>query len=223
MVTNVADTSAETARPSGRSMRRKASGVRWSGNGRAGNGRALLADHPIAFGAAAAAVGVIAGLAATVGRKVAVQSLAAMNGDWLEEIKAEHKAVLALFDRLEATRSAQTTKRSMLLMQIKHALSKHAFEEENVVYPALRDAGEREMADQLNHEHGEVKQYLYDLGNMPRDDSRWLPKASELRRSLAKHMAEEETRIFPAFNARLSAEQNAKLTSALNREGFKLA
>jgi hemerythrin superfamily protein len=182
-----------------------------------------FADHPVAFGAAAAAVGVMAGLAATVGRKVAVQGLAAMSGDWFEELKAEHQAVLLLFDKLEATSSAQTTKRSMLLTQIKHALSKHAFEEENVIYPALRDAGEMELANQLNQEHGMVKQYLYDLGNMPRDDSRWLPKAAELRRDLEKHMTEEEARIFPAFKARMSGEQNTKLTTALNREGFKLA
>jgi hemerythrin superfamily protein len=221
MATNVTDTHAANAKPSSRTARGRSSSGGRSSNGR--GGRISLADHPVAFGAAAAAVGVMAGLAATVGRKVAVQGLAAMSGDWFEELKAEHKAVLAMFDKLEATSSAQTTKRSMLLTQIKHALSKHAFEEENVIYPALHDAGETEMADQLNHEHGTVKQYLYDLGNMPRDDSRWLPKVAELRRDLETHMTEEETRIFPAFKARMSAEQNGKLTTALNREGFKLA
>ena len=193
-----------------------------SANGR-GSRRGVLTGNPMALGAAAAAAGVLAGIAATVGRKAAVQGLSAMAGDWFEVLKAEHKATLALFDKLEATSSVQTGKRTTLLSQIKHALGKHALEEENVVYPALRDAGDKEQADQLNHEHGYVKQYLYDLENMPRDDARWLPKASELRRDLENHMMEEEQRIFPALKARLGTEQNAKLTHALNREGFKLA
>lgn len=182
-----------------------------------------LTEHPVAFGAAAAAAGVLAGIAATVGRRAAVQGMAAMTGDWFEMLRAEHKMVLALFDKLEATSSQQTTKRMTLLMQIKHALSKHAIEEENAVYPALREAGDKEQADQLNKEHGYVKQYLYELENMPRDDARWLSKAGELRRDLEQHMTDEEDRIFPALKARLGAERNAKLTTAVNKEGFKLA
>lgn len=220
MATHTIDTT-EAAKPASKATRGR-SATR-SGNGRGAFSRASLSEHPVALGAAAAAVGVIAGLAATVGRKVAVQGLAAMSGDWFEELKAEHKTMLSLFDRLETTTTAQKVKRTMLLNQIKHALSKHALEEENVVYPALRDAGDKEQADRLNHEHGYVKQYLYELENMPRDDTRWLPKAAELRRDLEKHMMDEEERIFPALKARLGQEHNAKLTTALNREGFKLA
>lgn len=182
-----------------------------------------FAEHPVAFGAAAAAAGVLAGIAATVGRKAAVQGMAAMTGSWDEMLKAEHQAVLALFDKLEATSSQQTTRRMTLLMQLKHALSKHALEEENVIYPALREGGDKEQADQLNKEHGYVKQYLYELENMPRNDARWLAKAGELRRDLEQHMADEEERIFPALKSRLGTERNARLTSAVNKEGFKLA
>lgn len=198
------------------------SGARGKSSGRNGSRRAF-SENPVAIGAAAAAAGVLAGIAATVGRKAAVQGLAAMNGDWFDALKAEHKAVLALFDRLEATSSADKGKRTTLLTQIRHALGKHALEEENAVYPALRDHGDKEQADRLNHEHGYVKQYLYDLENMPRDDARWLPKASELRRDLEKHMMEEEQRLFPALRAQLGKEENAKLTHAMNKEGFKLA
>lgn len=182
-----------------------------------------LTEHPVAFGAAAAAAGVLAGIAATVGRKAAVQGMAAMAGDWAEMLKAEHQAVLALFDKLEATSSQQISKRSTLLAQLKHALSKHAMEEENVVYPALREGGDKEQADKLNKEHGYVKQYLYELENMPRDDARWLAKVADLRRDLEQHMADEEDRIFPALKARLGPDRNAKLIAAINKEGFKLA
>src|SRR3546814_7372112 len=78
-------------------------------------------------------------------------------------------------------------------MHIKHSLAKHAFQEENVVYPSLRDHGAAEAADHLNSEHGYVKQYLFDLHMMPKDDPAWMTKIREFRSMLEKHMAEERS------------------------------
>lgn len=183
----------------------------------------ISTNNPMIVGAAAAAAGVLAGLAATVGRKAAVQAVSALSGDWLDTLKNEHRAAMAIFDKIEATTDEQAIRRMTLLTQLKHALSKHAFQEENVVYPAIRDLGDKEEADKLNHEHGYVKQYLYDLENMPRDDVRWLAKIAEFRRDLKQHVREEEDRIFPALRMRLSPDQNAKVSAALNKAGFKLA
>lgn len=170
-----------------------------------------------------AAAGVIAGLVASVGRKAMVQGVSALSGDWFEALKNEHKMALAIFDKLEATKDSQTTKRAILLMQLKHALSKHAFQEENTIYPALRDHDEREEADHLNHDHGYVKQFLYELTMLPKNSPAWLPKLGEFRAALEQHVREEEDTIFPALQARLSAEENSQLTLAMNKEGFKLA
>jgi len=171
----------------------------------------------------AAAAGLLAGIAATVGRRAAVQASSAMAGDWFDTLKAEHAAVRKLLDRIEATTSEQTTKRTLLLMQIKHAISKHAFEEENVVYPALRDHDERQEADHLNHDHGYIKQYLYDLEQMPKASALWLEKIREFRAHVEHHMREEETTIFPALRARLTRQDNSQLTAAMHKAGFKLA
>jgi len=171
----------------------------------------------------AAAAGIAVGLAANFGRKLAVQAPTAMAGDWMTALVAEHQAALKLFDALEATTSKNTTKRSMLLAQLKHALAKHALEEENVIYPALREAGEKDGADHLNHEHGYVKQYLYELEAMPKESTRFLEKLAEFRSAIEKHMREEEDDLFPSLKARLSAEKNKHLTTLMNKEGFKLA
>jgi hemerythrin superfamily protein len=170
-----------------------------------------------------AAVGVVAGLAANLGRKAAVQAPSAMAGDWFDAIKAEHKATLLLFDAMQKTTDAQKTKRSTLLMQLKHALGKHAFMEENVVYPALREAGDPEDADKLNHEHGYVKQYLYELTNLDKGSPMFLDKVAAFRKDIEKHIEEEEVEIFPGFHAKLSAEKNKAVTIAANKEAFKLA
>jgi hemerythrin superfamily protein len=171
----------------------------------------------------AAAAGVAVGLFANIGRKTAVQAPTFLAGEWDEALKAEHAATLKLFDAMQSTTEKNTTKRSMLLMQIKHALAKHALQEENAVYPALRDSGQKGEADHLNHDHGYVKQYLYDLENMLKDSPAFLPKVAEFRADLERHIAEEEGTIFPALKAKLSPEKNKALTALMNKEGFKLA
>ena len=171
----------------------------------------------------AAAAGLVAGLAANVGRKVAVQAASGLSGDWLDALKTEHKMALGIFDLIQATSDKQKAKRSTLLMTLKHALGKHAFQEENVIYPALRNSGEADTADQLNDDHGYVKQYLYDLENLPKDSPGFLSKVAEFRADLEKHIREEEDDIFPSLQAKLTEEQNKKVTLAMNKEGFKLA
>lgn len=170
-----------------------------------------------------AAAGIATGLLANLGRKVAVQAPSALTGDWFEAIKAEHKAALALFDALQETDSDQVRRRAFILMQLKHALSKHAFTEENVIYPALREWGDKADADKLNHDHGYVKQYLYTLDAMAKDAPEFAMQVAEFREMVEDHMREEEHDVFPRFHAALAEDKNRTLTTAANREGFKLA
>ena len=172
--------------------------------------------------AAAAVAGAAVGLAASFGRKAIVQGMSAA-GKWDEALAAEHKAVLAHFDMLETTGDNQSWKRAHHLLKIKNALGKHALEEENVIYPALRDKGETPAADTLNSEHGYVKTYLYELENMPKEGPAFLAKLREFRAMLEAHMREEEDEVFPALKAKLSEEENGRLSWAMNREGMKLA
>lgn len=180
-----------------------------------------LSATGVAVGAAAA--GLAVGLAANVARKLAVQAPTTLAGDWDEALATEHAMALKLFDALERTTETNTVKRATLLMQLKHALSKHALQEENAIYPALRDAGDAAAADGLNKDHGYVKQYLYDLSEMPKSSPGFLPKLREFRTDIEKHMREEEDQLFPQLKARLSPEKNKELTSVMNKEGLKLA
>jgi len=173
--------------------------------------------------AGATAAGAALGVLAMLGRKAAMQASTALAGDWMDGLIAEHHAVLKLFDSLEATDDKAAGRRTMLLAQIKHALVKHAIEEEDVIYPALREAGRVHDADELTSEHGYVKQYLYELENMPKTGAAFAEKVRKFRTDLEEHMDEEEERLFPALRTQLSEEKNAALTKAMNREGFKVA
>jgi hemerythrin superfamily protein len=168
----------------------------------------------------AAIAGAAFGVAANFGRKFLVQAASAISGDWDEVLATEHDLALAIFDKMLATDPSQTWKRGMLLMQLTHALDKHAHEEEMVVYPALREAGQAVEADELNGEHGYIKTFLYELGEMAKDDSGWLEKVREFRALVAEHAKMEEEQVFPAFKQSLTDAQNDKITAAMNRDGF---
>ena len=171
----------------------------------------------------AALAGAAIGLAANFGRKFLTQSLSGAAGDWDEVLAAEHDMAMAIFDKMLATDETQTFKRKMLFAKLTHALDKHAHEEEMVVYPALREANEEHDADLLEAEHGYVKTFIYELNQMGTEAPNWLEKVREFRALVKKHAHMEEEEVFPRFKERMSEEQNAKITSLVNRDGFWMA
>jgi len=191
-----------------------------SGRNRASSERSAVSWGESGPIIAAALGGAALGFAANYGRKFITQAVTGISGDWDEVLATEHDLTLAVFDKMLATDSTQTWKRSMLLMQLTHALDKHAHEEEMVVYPALREAGQATEADQLNGEHGYIKTFLYDLGEIGPDAPNWLEKVREFRALIAEHAKMEEEQVFPAFKRNLDEEQNARITALVNRDGF---
>jgi hemerythrin-like domain-containing protein len=171
----------------------------------------------------AALAGAAVGIAANVGRKLFVQFTSGATGDWFEALKTEHAMTLAIFDKIEATDDSQGMARSGLLTKLKYALDKHAHQEENVVYPALRQANSAHDADVLTSEHGYVKTYLYELETLPNTSPEWLARVRDFRSMIEEHMRMEENEVFPAFRKMLTPEQNARITSLMNKEGFKVA
>jgi hemerythrin superfamily protein len=193
-----------------------------SGNGREGsafswgkNGNGVLVG--------AALAGAAIGFAANFGRKFLTQSLSGASGDWDEVLASEHDMAMAIFDKMLATDETQTFKRKMLLAKLTHALDKHAHEEEMVVYPALREANEAHDADLLEGEHGYVKTFIYELNQMGPDAPNWLEKVREFRALISRHAHMEEEEVFPQFKQDLTEDQDARITTLVNRDGFWMA
>jgi len=191
--------------------------------------RSAFSFGDVANGGAAPLLGALAagaaiGIGANWARKFLQQkaeSMAAGN-EWDEILKLEHKATLAKFDLLLATDDSDTGKRAALVKTIHYALNKHAHQEEQVVYPALRQANETVDADHLEHEHGYVKTFLYELENMEKDAPEFLARVKEFRDLIAAHARMEEEQVFPRFKSELDEEQNAKITMLMNKEGMKM-
>ena len=212
---------------SGRSTSSRGSSTGTSGESRSTSSSSNRSAFSFGEGAgpiiAAALGGAAIGFAANYGRKFLMQGLEAAAGDWDEILMAEHEMALAIFDKMLATDETQSFKRKMLLMKLTHALDKHAHQEEMVVYPALREANETTDADHLEGEHGYIKTYIYELNEMGPEASDWLEKVREFRALVSRHAHMEEEEVFPRFKQSLSEEQNARVTSLVNRDGFWMA
>lgn len=172
---------------------------------------------------AAAIGGAAIGMAANYGRKALMQGMEAAVGDWDEILTAEHQMALGIFDKMLATDESQSFKRKMLLMKLTHALDKHAHQEEMVVYPALRQNDQTGDADHLESEHGYIKTFIYELNQMGADAPNWLEKVREFRGLVSEHAKMEEEQVFPSFKRAMSQEQNAEITTLVNRDGFWMA
>jgi hemerythrin superfamily protein len=210
-------------RTQSRTSNRSSSDRSSSSSGRNNNNSAFSWSVGPAPVVAAALGGAMIGFAANYGRKALMQGMEAALGDWDQILAAEHDEALAIFDKMLATDEGQSFKRKMLLMKLTHALDKHAHQEEMVVYPALREADEAGDADHLESEHGYIKTFLYELNKMAADASNWLEKVREFRQLVSEHAHMEEEEVFPRFKQELSEEQNAEVTSLVNRDGFWMA
>ncbi len=171
----------------------------------------------------AAVVGAAVIVVANLGRKLIVQGMSATAGEWDEVLAAEHRRTLDIFDKMLSTDQSQKIKRGMLLTKLTHTLDKHAHEEEMVVFPALREANDKADTDQLEQAHGEVKTYLFRLGEMATDAPQWLETVREFRDSVARHARMEEDEVFPRLKSEITPEQSKHITGLVNKDGFMMA
>lgn len=168
---------------------------------------------------------VTAGVAAiaNMGRKMVTQAPTAIARDWCEGLTREHEATLAAIDKLANTSADHPQRRAMQLTAIKHMITKHALQEENVIYPMLRRQESAEAADGLNEDHGLIKALLFELTEMDKADPAFITTLERLRETLQEHMRQEEDVLFPALRDRLSDAENRKLTRTMNMAGVMFA
>lgn len=164
-----------------------------------------------------AAAGLLAVPAVLAGKPAAAQpSPAASGGDAFQMLIDDHKKVAALMQQIAGT--DDPSKRMSLLRQLADALTRHAVAEENVIYPAVRQMSLTGIdAMTAVKDHADIKTYLYVLENTT-DNKEWKEQFGELQEEVKSHVASEEKDMFPALRAKLSSEQLAKMTQAVNRE-----
>jgi len=172
--------------------------------------------------AGAAALGVFAVLAFGRAKRAATEAGMALHGDWEGQLTAEHRAVKRLLKAMVETQIGEGAKRSGLVEDIGDLLTRHAVEEENVVYPALRKAGAGAEVQALTQEHAQMKSLLRELEEAGPEDPAWDDRAKGLKRLVERHIRKEEKAMFPLLAGAATDGANEKLTRLVRREGMKL-
>jgi len=114
-------------------------------------------------------------------------------------LRNDHKTVEGLFKKFEKAGPNATKTKKDLVEKIIEELSIHAAIEEQVFYPAVRDAmpDAREEVLEALEEHHVVKWTLSELDGMDPTDERFTAKVTVLTDLVRHHVEEEEGELFP--------------------------
>ncbi len=113
--------------------------------------------------------------------------------DAIALLKADHDQVEAWFEDFGATASAP--KKRKLAADICKALRVHAQIEEEIFYPACREAGlEDDLMDEADVEHDGAKKLIAEIEAGKPGDDHWDAKVTVLGEMIKHHVKEEEQR-----------------------------
>jgi len=109
--------------------------------------------------------------------------------DAIALLKAGHRKVSGLFEKYESARS----RKAEIAHQICLELSIHTLIEEEIFYPACREAGvESDMMDEANVEHDGAKTLIAELEAGSPEDEYYDAKVKVLSEEIRHHVKEEE-------------------------------
>jgi hemerythrin superfamily protein len=128
-------------------------------------------------------------------------------------LRADHKRVSGLFAEYEKAHSNAAKKE--LVTQICTELSVHAQVEEEIFYPAVKQAlGDKELVPEARVEHASLKALIAEVEGMEPDGEMFDAKIKVLSEYVKHHVKEEQNEMFPrAKSADLDmAELGARLS-----------
>jgi iron-sulfur cluster repair protein YtfE (RIC family) len=129
------------------------------------------------------------------------QSSAAMLGgsDALGLLIEDHERVQQLFEQYD---DADPARKRALAHLICQELKVHAQIEEEIFYPAARNAiDDEDLVDEAVEEHAEAKQTIAELEAAGGDASSVDELVARLRAAIEHHVEEEEDELFPQVRA----------------------
>lgn len=133
-----------------------------------------------------------------------------------ELLKKDHEKVSGIFQKLEETTERAVKTREELFTQLKTELDVHAKIEEQIFYPAIKEAdATREITLEAFEEHHVIKALLSELESLDKTDERWTAKLKVLKENVEHHVEEEEGEMFKNARKVLSEEQINTLGSRM--------
>jgi hemerythrin superfamily protein len=142
--------------------------------------------------------------------------------DAVELLMADHHRVAKLFAEFHALKeNGSDEAKSALVVQICHELTVHTTIEEEVFYPAVRQAIEDDdLMDEALVEHAGAKELIAQLQAADPDDDLYDAKVTVLGEQIDHHVEEEEGSMFP--QAKASGIDTLSLGAALLKRKAEL-
>jgi hemerythrin superfamily protein len=122
--------------------------------------------------------------------------------DACDLLDADHRAVKRMFkeyEELSGSKARGAAQKKMdLARQICHELTVHAQIEEEILYPALREAfKETDLVAEAEVEHQSAKDLIAQIESMPEADEMFDAKVKVLGEYVDHHVKEERNEMFP--------------------------
>ena len=116
--------------------------------------------------------------------------------DAIALLRADHQEVQNLFDKFEKTRSDD--RKAALAEQICNELTVHAQIEEEIFYPAAREAvRDKDLLDEATVEHQSAKDLIAQIESSKPGDELFDAKVKVLGEYIRHHVKEEQNELFP--------------------------
>jgi hemerythrin superfamily protein len=126
---------------------------------------------------------------------MATQPMTSAGQDLLEMLRQDHLKLDQLFGRYAD--AADPGEKLAIVQQIYRELMPHAQAEEEIFYPALRDAASDEaMVEEAYSEHAAARKTLASILDASPEDRTYDMKVKMLQKEIQHHVREEETELF---------------------------
>jgi hemerythrin-like domain-containing protein len=114
-------------------------------------------------------------------------------------LKQDHRTVEALFDQFE---DAEESEQSQLAERICQLLTVHTQIEEEILYPAAKEAfsedeEDEDLVNEAQVEHNSAKELIARIEGMTPDDETFKATVTVLGEYVKHHVKEEENELFP--------------------------
>jgi hemerythrin-like domain-containing protein len=141
--------------------------------------------------------------------------------DAIQLLKADHKLVKGLLGELAETSTRATKKRAELLHKIQINLKAHTTIEEEIFYPAFKEAGKKEEAkmyyEALEEHRAAGDLVLPDLLSTEEGSEVFSGRAKVLKELIEHHADEEEKEMFKDAKTLLSKQQLNELGAQMEQ------
>jgi hemerythrin superfamily protein len=127
--------------------------------------------------------------------------------DAIALLKADHRTVEELFEKFEGAKGDGAKEK--IARQICLELTVHAQIEEEIFYPACRDAlqDNDDLLDEATVEHASAKDLIAQLQSSSADDDMYDAKVKVLGEYIDHHVKEEQNELFPKVRPKIDRRE----------------